>query len=461
MNEQTSDKRSRLSQLPPVALWLKIKPYINKTLMSRYFMLAEFLAACAVIAFDLEVPGAIAFAWLVMVTLTFCNDILASLLPLCLMSVFLTDCYNSADTFLPLLWMAVPAALSLLIHGIAYTHSLRVGPNFWGSVAVAAAVTIGGLGTISNAEYFNPTSLYYTGFLGIGMLLIYVAAKSYIHERREYDIFKVFAGIIYAMGMLAVFAVACFYIKDWSNFIETRQLVNFQSSNNLSTVLMIAMPFPCLFVRRNRLHLIGFALIFAGIVLAGSRGGLLMGTIEMFICLLYLCYADSRLWAVYAGVGLAAGLTLYFGFDNILAFYKIESLNGFITQDESRFGLLKRMTGDLKSNVLFGRGLGYTGNDDLYNPTKGAMHWYHMMIPQVIGSLGVCGVFAYAVQLTIRAFSVIRRTNVYKLALGLSYFGLFLMSQVNPGEFCPIPYALLGVLLFVMLEKYVESGVTE
>ena len=85
------------------------------------------------------------------------------------------------------------------------------------------------------------------------------------------------------------------------------------------------------------------------------------------------------------------------------------------------------------------------------------MNWYHMMIPQVVGSLGLVGVAAYGLQLSLRVYTIFRRTSVFKLAMGVSYAGLFLMSQVNPGEFCPIPYAFLAVLLFVMAELRDES----
>ena len=39
------------------------------------------------------------------------------------------------------------------------------------------------------------------------------------------------------------------------------------------------------------------------------------------------------------------------------------------------------------------------------------------------------------------------------MCLGLSYLGILLMSQVNPGEFCPIPYGMITVILFIFLEN--------
>lgn len=444
-----------------VQKWLGVKSFINRALMSPACWAVEFVLACVFIALDLEVTGAMVFAWIFIVKLVLCCDALAPLVTLLLMSVFLSDCYDSAQTFLPFIWMAIPLGAAIVLHAVLYRPRLRTGVNLWGSVAVAVAVTLGGLGTISTAEYFSGTALYYVGFLGVGMLLVYLGARAYVRVRRDYNVFDRFAGMIYAMGLLCCFSIAVFYVRGWDSFIETHTMVDFQCSNNLATMLMFALPMPCFFVSRggwNRLHLIPFALMYTGIVLSGSRGGLLMGTVELFICIVYLCYADKKIWYVYGAVGVGLFVLGYLNIGRILAFYRIDNLGGFISQDEARYGLLGRMMDDLRSNYLFGRGLGYRGNEDLYKPREGAMNWYHMMIPQIVGSLGLVGVAAYGLQLSLRVYTIFRRASVFKLAMGVSYAGLFLMSQVNPGEFCPIPYAFLAVLLFVMAELRDESA---
>lgn len=457
--KQVNDASEARTPGSPIDVWLNIKYWINRVLMSPWWGLGEFALAAFIIALDFEVMGAMIFIWIIVGKLVLCRDILAPFVPFCLMSVFLSDCYDSADIFLPYIWMAVPVVAAVVTHLIVYRpERLRIGPNFWGSVAVTAAVTLGGVGTISTGDYFYPTALYYVGFLGIGMLLAYVVTGSYIREYPEYDVFDHFAGGLYTMGLLACFSIGCFYFRDWSTFIETKTLIEFQCSNNLATMLMIAMPFPCYFAaRRSRVHWLGLAAIFTGIVFSGSRGGLLMGTIELFICMLYLCYADRKIWFVYALGMIGMFAAFYYGVDAVLSFYNIEDISSYIGQDEVRVGLLERVWGDLSSNFAFGTGLGYRGNEDLYNPVKGAMHWYHMMIPQIIGSLGIFGVVAYLAQFGLRLYTIFRRVSVYKLVMGLSYVGLLLMSQVNPGEFCPIPYALIGVMLFVMAELRDEA----
>ena len=48
------------------------------------------------------------------------------------------------------------------------------------------------------------------------------------------------------------------------------------------------------------------------------------------------------------------------------------------------------------------------------------------------------------------------KMDFWSLCLGVSYLGILLMSQVNPGEFCPLPFELLTVLLFILQEKRLD-----
>ena len=84
---------------------------------------------------------------------------------------------------------------------------------------------------------------------------------------------------------------------------------------------------------------------------------------------------------------------------------------------------------------------------------KGTMTWYHMMTSQIIGSMGLIGIAAYVYQFIDRVELIFTKKNAWSLCLGISYLGIFLMSQVNPGEFCPIPFELLTVLLFIFQEE--------
>ena len=75
------------------------------------------------------------------------------------------------------------------------------------------------------------------------------------------------------------------------------------------------------------------------------------------------------------------------------------------------------------------------------------------MIPQIIGSMGAVGILAYGFNIISRFMIIIKKKSRLCTVLGLSYLGLLLMSQVNPGEFCPLPYALVGVIIFILAEN--------
>lgn len=464
MSNKAATFGTRLSKLPPIALWLKIKPYINKFFMSPWFFAFEFIAAAVIILLGKEVEGALFFLGIMLLGMIFCDDLLFLLQTLCLAAVFLTNCYDSADTFMPYIRYLPIVVVAVAIHFICYNKRIHIGRNFWGSLAVTVAVTLGGLGTISVANYFSLTALYYVCGLGVGMLLVYIVAGAYVEEKKDYDIFERFAAILYVMGLLSVFMIAKFHLTSDVGFTSITAMIastwTLQAQNNLSTMMMIAMPFPCYFALKNRIHLHSLLLIYAGIVFSGSRGGLIMGSVELLFCIAYLIYADKKMRLVYIILGV---LGVSFAAIKILQAFELGDIIKYLTYDdttdttEPRIKLLGRMVEDFRSNPLFGRGLGYSGNSDIYSPVKGAMHWYHMMIPQVVGSLGIFGIVAYSYQFVLRVRTVFRKVDNYKLVMGTSYLGLFLMSQVNPGEFCPIPYAMIGVLIFMMLEKYDKS----
>lgn len=192
-------------------------------------------------------------------------------------------------------------------------------------------------------------------------------------------------------------------------------------------------------------------------LLSGSGGGFLMGTVTVFCCFIYMIIFDKKARKIWIGVVSLCVLAGLLAIAYLFRAYKFASFEDMFYSNNLRIALLRRSLVDFSSHPVFGVGLGYTGNTDIYSPKSGAMNWYHMMIPQIIGSMGIVGILGYLGQFIIRARLVIKNFDMYNATLGLSYLGLFFMSQVNPGEFCPIPYALLAVLLFIFIERRSEK----
>ena len=135
--------------------------------------------------------------------------------------------------------------------------------------------------------------------------------------------------------------------------------------------------------------------------------------------------------------------------ETLISFVQTKFLDGEST-GSIRFKMLFQSFENFRKNPVFGTGL--LDDSIAYGETKkqGTMAWYHMMIPQIIGSMGLVGVLAYLYQGLGRVKLVFKNMSAWSLVLGISYLGILGMSQVNPGEFCPAPFEVLTVLLFVL-----------
>ncbi len=437
-----------------------------------------FVLACIINIAEVEIYGAGLFLLIAAFMLVVSSKLAYAMLPVLLVTVFVTKCYNALGNEVykyqisRIIWLAVPVVAAVIFHFVFYRKKFKIGRSFYGICAISVALILGGIGTIPTKDYFSPTALFYVFALGLGMMGFYVLVKSHSDEHTGIEVVE----ILYAVGLFAVFSVLMFYVRDWDKFIFTEEFLHFQSSNNLSTFLMIAMPIPLYYAIKNPLHLISMICMYVAIIFTGSRGGLLMGTAELFVLLFAYVVFYPENWkqrTVSVALTILLVVATVYSMPYIAKFSGIVDVesggdtigfrelcekvaNYLVRGDEARFKFLERLSGDFKGNPLFGTGIGYQGNVDVYNPVGGAMNWYHMWFAQVIGGLGICGILAYGYQLIDRIIIFFKNRNNLTLTLMLSYIGLFLMSQVNPGEFCPVPYSMLAVTFFIIMEDKVE-----
>ncbi len=430
----------------------------SRIFLNKYFLLMLFCGACAVTAFELEVAGAVVFATVICLALVLCDDIMACALPFLLMSTFLTRCYDSSATFMKFIWFAIPAAAAVIFHFLVYRGKFVIGKSFFGLFAVALAVSLGGVSWISGYEYFTATALYNVFFLGLGMMLAYLLLKSQLSKKRDYDIREMLLRMLYITGVFAAFMILLHAKPEFELGGKLLLDREFQPSNNLSTILMIALPCPFFFSKRSPLHLIVPFLMLGAIILSGSRGGMLLGSAELLICLAVCAVWDKKRRFLYICtiIAIMALFAVFYG--RLTEILQENGLYPFIKENEVRAKFIDRAFEMFKKNPIFGHGLGYTGNTDIHDPKAGALCWYHMMIPQIIGSLGIVGIIAYLFQggmhiyILVSALKKRAADTSLVLSLALCYGGVLLMSQVNPGLFCPIPYGLIATVIFATID---------
>ena len=423
-----------------------------------------FLLALLFVWFKWYVAGAVVFILIASAELVFCSDLSVPALPLLLVSCIVLPCYDSFNTFIRYVWVVPVFLIAFFYNLIVFREKMKIGRTFFGQLAVMIALMLGGTGFIAREDLLSPMSLFYVLSLGVGMVLIYLLLKSRFSRFNVYGIFGRIAPAMYLVGILSCAIILLYTVRDnpadpvfFDRVLRNLLYEEFQPQNNLSTLLMLAMPFPVWYaLKQHPVHISACFVFFFAIVTSGSRAGILLGGIELVLCFLF--------WMRYCGE-ISKKVGSFLG--PILILLGLISLNWFVTEHgdfgivhdgEFRMEAIKIAIREFREHPVFGIGLRNHALDEIYQPKKGALCWFHMYFPQIFATMGLAGFFAYLIQLLLRATLIFRRKKgPVRSTLGLSYIGLFLMSQLNPGEFCPFPYALMAVAIFVMLEQLEET----
>ena len=101
------------------------------------------------------------------------------------------------------------------------------------------------------------------------------------------------------------------------------------------------------------------------------------------------------------------------------------------------------------------------GNRDIFKNKDGALCWYHCEPIQIAASFGVLGIVAFIYQFIKRNILIWKKATLFNMTIFLSYISLEMMSLVNPGILCPMPYLLLITLFMVVVEKCDDGEVQE
>lgn len=444
---------------------------VRRFAISKYFMILCVGIACLVVTLKIEVGGAVIFVLIECILLLFCQDILVTTLPFLLACEFLCKMYDSFSTFIRLWPIGVALIAAIIFHFVAYRKKIIFGKLFWGILAVSISTTLGGLFAKGSWENIDGSGIFYIVALGFGMLFIYILLSSHIHVEKDYDIAEKFAYIMMLAGIFAVFIVLQHYmtlfskvVKDPMSLVDDPRFFYVQWKNNISTFLMICMPFPFYLSFKKSHHSSTFhrywmgVLIFVALLLAQSRGGMLFGSIEFVICIVTIIFVDRQsrrknLIAMFAMVLIAAVFLL--SASDLIAVY-MQKLS--VDSDEVRWKLYKDAWENFKSHPIFGVGLCYSGNHAAtWEPKTGAINWYQNSILQVLASFGIVGAITYGFQVVCRIKVLLKCRTKFNYTVFLSYMGLGLMSLVNPGLFSPIPYLFMLTMMMVIVEKKNEE----
>ncbi|MBE6754030.1 MAG: O-antigen ligase family protein [Ruminococcaceae bacterium] len=423
---------------------------------SRWFVPLQAAVAAAAICTGLNMVGCILFVALVFLLLLFSDDILAVLCPVMIAVMTATSYYDNYYEMLEYIWLLIPVAAALIFNIFVYRGKFVKGRFLLPTAAVSVVLLVGGIGTIPVAEYFSGTALYYTLGLGVALLLLYLFISQRIPRIRQYNAVERLAELMYAMAILAALLIICFYVSRWSILSKDFHTPFISYRNFCTTMMLFGLPMSCLFIRRRPIHFVGLVFIYAAMLLGGSRSGLLFGTLELGMCLVYIYINNPEHRKLYRRIAAVCILPVL-ALGGFLVYTIFLSAGGrfgthIIKPTEARVSFYPQGVRDFLEKPILGWGLGNMKNGDIYTGVPGSIIFYHNSVLQILASLGLVGGAAYLYQFIVRLrlLRQLRRTDGYVMLL--PYIGVLLMSQTNPGLFCPLPTGLLLILMFAVLE---------
>ncbi len=422
---------------------------------SEMWLLAVFLIAYAAAILDMAAIGLAILLLLLTVLVLICEDIYPALLPLLLCHSLTFLCPDAKWLF----FLAIPGGAALIYRFVRNLRNVKNTYSLPGLIAVAIAVSLGGLFSITPREYFNPEALIYVLGLGVGVIAVYFLVKGSAPVRRDYCVFDRVAVAMYLIGVFIAFLILRLFVMDPS-LLDSENVGLLLSStaiwrNSAATVVVISLPFIFYFaIKHHPAHFLSALLVYGAAVVSGSRGAAVCGALTLMMCVICLLYyrKNMRLPILLAGgvcfvvAFVFRGAIIDFCTHFLRFSFDIEEL-----KQEVRVQYIFRSIEDFLAFPIFGRGLAYTGNMDL---TQQPINWYHSLFPQLFGGLGIVGVLAYGYQfyLRVRVLAATPREPFFR-SLILAYVGVLIYSQIDPGIFSPYPFAILLAFFFALAEE--------
>lgn len=385
----------------------------------------------------------------------FVRDFTHTILSIIMISMVPLARYNQQVYFAPLYYLPIILIPALVLHIINFPAKRQKAAFLIPTLAVAIAITLGGLFYLSADVYFSMPALYYVIGLGFGMLILYL----FFNNRMTCENFMIteyFSKLMVGVGIMGICMVASKYIEIW-DFVLTKNLLYlsryFQWGNNLSNMLLIAMPFTFYLSTKGRRSVIYFSigiLEFLAMLFTLSRGGMIFSTIEfplLFISALILAKSDRKKLIVPSliciGIGVIIVLKLAPQIINLTQ----------VSGDEARVLMYTHAWESFLQYPIFGKGLAYNPGK-YYYPKPMCIYWYHSTLFQIIGSLGAVGIAAYFIQFVYRAKALLKVQSKFNLFVIIAIIGFAGYSMVNVGYFVPFPCVLLLLIVFTIVDRY-------
>jgi len=475
-------------------MWKRVKSMNIDGLTQSFFYSKAYIAIITIggilgFVFSYEIEAILFVASFVVLNLFFQRDVLPSLLNLMIIGMIPLARYGDVDYFVPFFWYLEPFSASLtpyveqytgsvillwtslfvvigvavgfIMHFIIFPPHFKRGRFFYPTLFVMGSILFGGLFHLSVSEYFSFPAVYYVIFLGPVMMLIYVFIECYYPSINEKSVHH-FASMMIGVGLMGIVMgtvlPAVGHRESIETIFQTGLERRYQWRNNLSNNLLMSMPFAFYLAVKTKwfvpFFLIGL-LQYITLVFSYSRGGIIFSTLSLPILLglTFVFMKKHRLKFVITLSFVTGALQLLFVFWDTNALVVIGDIHQRVTisTEEVRALMFVQALERFKAYPIFGTGF---ATSVIYSPQPMGMAWYHSTVSQVIGSLGLIGVITFLYQEMIRLYTLFEVPLKFNLFALVAFFGFSGYSLVNVGYFVPLPYVVMLLVMFMVVERY-------
>ena len=307
--------------------------------------------------------------------------------------------------------------------------------------------------------FFNPTytaqNLFFGFVMSVTLVGVYLLFSCYLDvDRAAFEHFMycvALAGLVICAELLAAYATTVQFVDG--EIVKGSVVLGWGVWTTIGGMLAFLMPAHFYFAASHKHGWIGFVFGFLQyfcILLSQSRGALLVGTLILLICLVYLFFKGENrtlnriiiLGAVAVG---AVGVILMA--DKLLGLVQNFLNMGF--DDNGRFWRWEKGLAHFLEHPVFGSGFYDSYVDEGWDMDV-FPYLYHNTPVQLLGSLGIVGTLAYAYHRFLTLRLVFKKPSACKTFLGICILGLLLFSLTDVLFFKTYPTIIYSMMLLFM-----------
>ncbi|HHX49077.1 MAG TPA: hypothetical protein GX709_01605 [Clostridiales bacterium] len=284
--------------------------YENFTL-SKYYNASIFLIICMCYLFAREDIGFLILVIAIISNWILIDDMLPMILPLFGCCIIVLRLYNGWEKLVDFWPLLIWACVALVFHIVYYRKEIKKSKLLLPLLATTVALFLGGVTNISAKDYFSFNSIYYILGLGPLMLIFYFLFRHHLNPNRKYNTFDAIVDIANTIGGIVIVMLVIQYVQNI--FLPIKALgdmekesaavskiinTHLQFGNNLSTVLLMVMPFA--FYKAKKTKWLNYAYTTLGsleclaMIFTMSRSGILFSMMFIIFYMIYL-FKDNKI----------------------------------------------------------------------------------------------------------------------------------------------------------------------